>query len=104
MSLSEVAGSTKIAESVLQALEHGQVERLPGRVFVVNYIRAYARIIGMEPEEAVLRYEEIDATLKSAPPVGVVEQVRRARARWTIITAVVGAALALALAILFGRG
>jgi cytoskeletal protein RodZ len=59
MTRQEVAERTKISPSLLEALENGNAERLPERVFVANYVRAYAEVIGLSPEEALLRYEEI---------------------------------------------
>ena len=80
LSRDEVARATKIPPTLIAALESGQVERLPARVFVLNYIRAYAQVIGMEPEEAVLRYEEMDKTVPSEPPPAALEHARRTRA------------------------
>lgn len=59
MSREDVASQTRIPAALLHALESGQAERLPEKIFVLNYIRAYAQTIGLSPEEAVLRYEEI---------------------------------------------
>src|SRR5712692_11606627 len=56
----EVSTATKIPLNLLAALENGERERLPERVFIMNYIRAYAQVIGLAEEEAVLRFEEID--------------------------------------------
>lgn len=55
------------------------MERLPARIFVVNYVRAYAQVIGLAPEEAVLRYEEVDKATP-APSPAVLEKERRRRA------------------------
>ncbi|MBF5041167.1 helix-turn-helix domain-containing protein [Aggregicoccus sp. 17bor-14] len=97
LSRDEVAQATKIPPTLIAALETGQVERLPARIFVLNYIRAYAQVIGMEPEEAVLRYEEMDKTVPSEPPPAALEHARRTRA-W------VGLALTLVLAALIVGG
>lgn len=86
LSRDEVSRVTKISPSLISALEEGQVERLPARVFVVNYIRAYATVIGLEPEEAVLRYEEVDKATPEPSPV-VLERERRRRA-WLVLTGV----------------
>ncbi len=77
MSRAEVATATKIPANLLAALENGQVERLPERVFVVNYIRAYAQVIGLATEEAVLRFEEIDKSLAVSSPDAVTERKKR---------------------------
>lgn len=96
MSRDEVSAKTKIPVSLLSALEGGQVERLPDRVFVVNYIRAYAQVIGLEPDEAVLRFEEIYTGSNTV--LSPVELERRRRKRsWTILALVlVGLALTIA--------
>jgi cytoskeletal protein RodZ len=79
LSRDEVSRVTKISPSLIAALEEGQVERLPSRVFVLNYIRAYATVIGLAPEDAVLRYEEVDKATPEPSPV-VLERERRKRA------------------------
>jgi len=79
LSRDEVSQVTKISPSLIAALEEGQMERLPSRVFVVNYIRAYATVIGLAPEEAILRYEEVDKATPEPSPV-VLERERRRRA------------------------
>ncbi len=79
LSRDDVARETKIPPTLIAALEAGQVERLPSRIFVVNYIKAYAQVIGLSPEEAVLRYEEVDKAVPSPSPVQL-ERERRKRA------------------------
>ena len=86
LSRDEVSRVTKISPSLITALEEGQVERLPGRVFIVNYVRAYAQVIGLEPDEAVLRYEEVDKATPEPSPV-VLERERR-RWAWFILAGV----------------
>ncbi|QRN93775.1 helix-turn-helix domain-containing protein [Archangium violaceum] len=88
LSRDEVSQVTKISPSLIAALEEGQMERLPARVFVLNYIRAYATVIGLAPEEAVLRYEEVDKAAPEPSPV-VLERERRRRA-WIILCVVLG--------------
>ena len=83
LSRDEVSRVTKISPSLIAALEEGQVERLPSRVFVVNYIRAYATVIGLAPEEAILRFEEVDKATPEPSPV-VLERERRRRAWWVL--------------------
>ncbi len=80
LSRQDVVKATRIPGSIITALEEGQVERLPGRVFVLNYIRAYATTIGVAADEALLRYEEIDKTLQTAPPPQALERQRKTRA------------------------
>jgi cytoskeletal protein RodZ len=91
LSRDEVSQVTKISPSLIAALEEGQMERLPSRVFVVNYIRAYATVIGLAPEEAILRYEEVDKATPEPSPV-VLERERRKRA-WMALAVLLVVAL-----------
>jgi cytoskeletal protein RodZ len=100
LSREEVAQTTKIPPTLIAALESGQVERLPARIFVLNYIRAYAQVIGMEPEEAVLRYEEIDKTVPSELPPAALEHARRTRAWIGLALTVLAVALAVTVLLL----
>ena len=63
ISLSDIAGETKIAPAALEAIEAGRYHSLPGGVYDVNYIRQYARAIGYD-EEALLA----DYRSKMNPP------------------------------------
>jgi cytoskeletal protein RodZ len=58
MTLEQVSEQTRIGTSNLRALESDDPSRLPARVFVLGYIRAYANAIGLSADEAVLRFDE----------------------------------------------
>jgi cytoskeletal protein RodZ len=94
LSRAEVQKVTRIPSAILAALEQGDVAHLPARVFILNYIRAYATAIGIVPDEAVLRYEEVDRTVKSLPAPAVLERQRRRRAWITLAGVVVAVAAA----------
>ena len=53
VSLQELADNTKIAASVLRDLEDGTVVRLPGGLYSRAFVRAYARDVGLDPNEMV---------------------------------------------------
>ena len=56
ISLAAVAAATKIGVANLQAIERGDFARLPGGVFTRGFLRAYAREVGLDPEETVQHY------------------------------------------------
>jgi cytoskeletal protein RodZ len=93
LSREDVVKATRIPASILTALEEGQVDRLPARVFVLNYVRAYATTIGVAADEALLRYEEIDKTLQSTPPPAALERQRKTKALVILAVVVVLAAI-----------
>lgn len=58
MSREQVAQATRIPVTMVAALEDGRFAKLPGRVFVVNFIRSYAQVIGLEADDTLLRFQE----------------------------------------------
>jgi transcriptional regulator with XRE-family HTH domain len=77
LSLDDVSNVTKISARMLQAIEQEHFDLLPGGVFNKGFIRAYAKHLGMDPEDAVtdylatLRQAQIDAheVWEPQPPV-----------------------------------
>jgi cytoskeletal protein RodZ len=56
VSLDAISSATKISTRMLRALEEEQFDQLPGGVFNKGFVRAYARQIGMDEDEAVNNY------------------------------------------------
>jgi cytoskeletal protein RodZ len=74
LSLDDVSNVTKIGSRMLQAIEEERFDQLPGGVFNKGFIRAYAKHLGLNDEEAVndyllcLRQAQIDAHEVWQPP------------------------------------
>jgi cytoskeletal protein RodZ len=56
LSLEELATSTRIRLSHLQALEEGRFEELPGEAYRRGFLRTYAGALGLDPQEVLERY------------------------------------------------
>ncbi|MEM7351114.1 MAG: RodZ domain-containing protein [Acidobacteriota bacterium] len=54
--LREIADSTKVSMSYLQAFEEDRFGVLPSPVFAKGFLRQYARYVGLDPEEVVNFY------------------------------------------------
>lgn len=71
--LQDLADSTRIRRSYLQAIEEMRLEELPSRPFTIGYIRAYAIALGLDGDAAVERFRRDepvhDTSLRA--PVGV---------------------------------
>ncbi len=65
VSLDEIVATTKISRRLLQALENEQFDLLPGGIFNRSYVRAYAKCVGLDEEEAVAEYQ---AAAQETPP------------------------------------
>jgi len=56
VSLEEISLSTKIGTRMLRALEEEHFDQLPGGIFNKGFIRAYARCLHMDEEQAIADY------------------------------------------------
>jgi cytoskeleton protein RodZ len=56
MTLDDVATATKIGTRMLKALEDDHFDQLPGGIFNKGFVRAYARHLGMDEEQAIADY------------------------------------------------
>jgi cytoskeleton protein RodZ len=56
ITLEEIATSTKIGTRSLRALEEEDFEQLPGGIFNKGFVRAYAKYLGIDEEQAVTDY------------------------------------------------
>ena len=57
VALRDIAETTKISVSALEALERNDISRLPGGIFRRGIIRAYAATIGADPERLVRDFD-----------------------------------------------
>jgi transcriptional regulator with XRE-family HTH domain len=76
VSLASIAQTTKIGRTLLVSLEQGDCSRWPGGIYARAYFRAYARAIGLHPEELVADFCEIFPQF--APPPAVEPEVEAA--------------------------
>jgi len=56
ISLDAISATTKISTRMLRAIEDEHFDQLPGGVFNKGFVRAYARHVGLDEEEAVSDY------------------------------------------------
>jgi len=56
LSLDDVARTTKIQLKTLERIEAGAQDGLPAEVFVRGFVRAFARCVGLDEDEALKRY------------------------------------------------
>lgn len=83
ISLDDASNVTKIGARMLQAIEEEKFDLLPGGVFNKGFIRAYAKHLGINDEEAVteylacLRRAQIEAQAAWEPPKRAVAPAKR---------------------------
>lgn len=82
-STAQVAGQLNLTENALRQLEQGSFDQLPGHTFARGYIRAYAKLLGMDQAQMVTAFDQYtgtDASGSNVQALGrVVEPVRLSR-------------------------
>lgn len=79
--LKSVSDETRIGIDILLQLEEESHDQLPAEVFVKGFLRAYAKAVGADGDEAVRRYTSVRAIFKKAED-DVVEMDKRGRFFW----------------------
>jgi transcriptional regulator with XRE-family HTH domain len=57
ISLKEVAKNIKVRENFLRSVEEDRHDLLPSPTYVKGFLSAYAKYLGLDPNEVILRYE-----------------------------------------------
>jgi len=72
LSLDDVAASTRVRKTYLQALEEENLRALPGAAYVIGFLRIYARQLGLavDPLLASMTGAEPGEEIKPAPMAG----------------------------------
>lgn len=74
LSIAQIAARTRITQRHVEALDRGDLAALPGRPYVLGFVRAYARAVGLdEGELAQLARRELDAHAPPAEPPTVLQ-------------------------------
>lgn len=63
------AAKLKIRREQLEAIENGEYEKLPGRTYVVGFVRSYARYLELDADAIVQRFKDESAGEQIAKPV-----------------------------------
>ncbi|RYF91502.1 MAG: helix-turn-helix domain-containing protein [Caulobacteraceae bacterium] len=97
VTLQDLADATRIRQTYLAALEDMRLDELPSRPFAIGYVKAYARHLGLDVEQAVERFRsdhpEHDEGLRA--PIGVRKERDPRLALVVIAVVLIGAAFLL---------
>jgi len=68
ISLREVAKNTRVREPILRAIEEDQHHLLPPATYVKGFLLAYAKYLGLDQNDILLRYERVLKGESVTPP------------------------------------
>lgn len=78
MGLAEVSRVTRIPVATLESIEQDHFDDLPGEVFVKGFLKSYAQMLGLLPEDIVARYTA-SRRVAMVTPLPVASPVQAAR-------------------------
>lgn len=81
LSLDDVARSTKIRTTLLLAIEANRRHRLPETIYVRGFVRAFAREVGLDPDDTARRFVDQFEPRDDAAPNGSTPAPRDAEPR-----------------------
>ena len=67
LDLGEVAATLRIKPAYLAALEAGRPDELPGAVYAIGFLRAYADYLGLDCGEMLRRFKQQSSLLSAKP-------------------------------------
>jgi cytoskeleton protein RodZ len=77
ISLDDISLNTKIGTRLLRALEEERFEQLPGGIFNKGFVRAYARHVGLDEDQAIADYmAALGESQQNAAPAEPCNEVR----------------------------
>lgn len=75
LALAEVAAQLNLTPQALGYLETGAFEHLPGHTFARGYVRAYAKLMGMDPNRLVNEFDQFTGTDASGSSVASLKRI-----------------------------
>ncbi|OGP53367.1 MAG: hypothetical protein A2162_06690 [Deltaproteobacteria bacterium RBG_13_52_11b] len=95
ISLRELSKNTRVREHLLKAIEEDRHDLLPPPTFVKGFLTAYAKYIGIDANEIILRYQRgLTGTQDTGPDVNPEKETgRNAKHRWVVGGAILAGAL-----------
>lgn len=58
ISLEEIADKTGLSRRYLKALEEDDYDRLPGKVYIIGYLRRYSALVNVNSDEVLVAFEQ----------------------------------------------
>lgn len=95
LSLAQVSTQLRIRSQFIEAIETGQFHLLPGTIYAVGFVRAYAEFLGLDVDKAIAGFrEEIGETRTTKLSFPVPDPEQRSPRGWIVVA---GAIVAIAI-------
>lgn len=65
LKLADVSKQLRIKKSYIQGIESGDVTQVPSEAYVLGYIRHYAKLLGLRPEDYIERLRSSEQVIQA---------------------------------------
>jgi cytoskeletal protein RodZ len=89
MSVGEVSRATRIPAHAIDRIEAEHFDDLPGEVFTRGFLKAYARSVGLSPDDVLARYTATRRSVSIEPLRMATPVARRGNRRYGVAIAFV---------------
>ena len=104
VSITQAARDTHIAKAYIEALEEENFDALPGKAYLLGFLRNYAGYLGLNAEQVVTLYHNIQLQEQPAP-ISELLDTRPSKRRVALVVGVVAAIVVVGVTIvLFATG
>ncbi len=93
LSLQDVGAITRLTPRTLSCLEAEEWDSLPAPAYIKGFLRSYAKVLGLDPEDMVSRYLAMHKVPEPQGPARVSAPARRKRISLVLILALAGAVI-----------
>jgi len=102
ISLRDVSRNTRVREHLLEAIEADRYDLLPSPTFVKGFLQSYAKYVGLDANEVVLRFQNVmKGLLKEEPSPLPAEEISQKTKPFGIIAGVVLGGILLVLLLIY---
>ena len=100
LSVKQVADQLHLTMHFIRAIESDSYEKLPGDVFVRGYIRTYARLLQLDPDQVLMIYDEFNSHKIARKEEAIKRRNRRRKDKnrpWILVSGIAFVSVAVAL-------
>jgi len=103
ISLRELSKNTRVREHLLKAIEEDRQDLLPAPTFVKGFLNAYAKYIGLDANEIILRYQRgLTGTQETGSAVTPEKEPgQNAKHGWVVTASIAGGVIAAGLIVCY---
>ena len=90
-SLQDIERTLRIRECQIEAIEKGDIEKLPGRVYAIGFVRSYAEYLNLDGDQAVEMFKKqyLGNTVNNRPKLPIPAEESKVPSFWLVILSLI---------------